>query len=184
MHLAFFSQTGSEIANIAEFRGVWPDYIVTNKKTIEGIDTRILDTALDRLIMIPNNPTEEDYLTIFKHISQEHGYKCTEFITLHGYLRIIPSRLCKLNIYNLHPGLISEHDGILKGKDPQIRAFFLKHKEAGCTLHKVAPEVDSGEIVDEQKVSIEDCENPEDVVQKLKLLALDMWLKFFNNEYN
>lgn len=165
--IAFFSQTGSEIANISEALGRYPDLIITNKDPEKCQD---VDQRIDRLYHISRKPSVEEYeeiLSVFEN----------PIITLHGYLRILPEEICKkYEIYNGHPGLITEYPE-LKGKDPQLRAFEGKYEQAGAVLHKVIPEVDEGEVIDEGRFSAEGL-SLDELFRILKGVSLDMWCKF------
>ena len=165
--IAFFSQTGSEIANISEALGRYPDLIITNKDPEKCQD---VDQRIDRLYRISRKPSVEEYeeiLSVFEN----------PIITLHGYLRILPEEICKkYEIYNGHPGLITEYPE-LKGKDPQLRAFEGKYEQAGAVLHKVIPEVDEGEVIDESKFSSKDL-TLDELFRILKEVSLNMWCKF------
>ena len=114
-HYAFYSQTGSEIAAIAEQTGQWPDKIVTNTRPSEK---RTISSLLNgrEIIYLSNKPTVEEYLEV---LGDE---QC--LITLHGWLRIIPPEIIEKypSIFNGHPGLISSYPQ-LKGKDPQEKAY-------------------------------------------------------------
>ena len=168
--IAFFSQTGGEIADIAESLQRWPDLIVTNERPskLRTIDGRILDNVEDRLVVLPNKPTVEDYETILQD---------NALITLHGWLRIMPRVICeKYAIYNGHPGLITEYPE-LKGKDPQIRAFEGKYPVAGAVLHKVIPEVDEGKIIAEERFNAFNL-SLGDLFRILRDRSLYMWINF------
>lgn len=168
--IAFFSQTGGEIADIAESLQRWPDLIVTNERPskLRTIDGRILDNVEDRLVVLPNKPTVEDYETILQD---------NALITLHGWLRIMPRVICeKYAIYNGHPGLITEYPE-LKGKDPQIRAFEGKYPVAGAVLHKVIPEVDEGKIIAEERFNAFNL-SLDDLFRILRDRSLYMWTNF------
>ena len=169
--IAFFSQTGSEIANIAESIGRWPDLIITNKdpNKCEDVDERI-----DRLYHLSAKPSVEEYENVLDAFENP-------IITLHGYLRILPKEICqKYIIYNGHPGLITEYPE-LKGKDPQIRAFEGikegKYDVAGAVLHKVIPEVDEGKILMEERFGAWNVELDE-LFRILKDRSLYMWINF------
>ena len=113
--VTFFSQTGSEIANIAESLGRWPDRIITNERPehLRTIDPRIEKQGY---FTFSNKPDVEEYADLLTYFPDA-------IITLHGWLRIMPPEICERHrIYNGHPGLITEYPE-LKGKDPQIRAF-------------------------------------------------------------
>jgi phosphoribosylglycinamide formyltransferase-1 len=172
-HLAFFSQTGSEIVEVSKLLGRWPDLIVTNKRPEH---LRKIHPALkDRhLVFVENKPTEEELLQILSY------YK-DPIVTLHGWLRIIPADICnRFEIYNGHPGLITEFSE-LKGKDPQQRAFDLGLEYSGCVIHKVTEGVDEGEILLERRVSIKGLEIGE-LFHILHSISISLWVEFLKNK--
>ncbi len=172
--ITFFSQTGSEITNISAFYKTVPKCIAHNKKHFERVNPWIkqqMGKQTTRFVQLPPKPTVDDYLAVLKE------YK-NPLITLHGYLRIIPKEICeKYEIYNLHPGLITKYPD-LKGKDPQDRAFQKQYETAGCVIHRVIPEVDSGEIMLEHEINIR-YKDLDRVYAELHALASAMWIKFF-----
>jgi folate-dependent phosphoribosylglycinamide formyltransferase PurN len=172
--VAFFSQSGTEIHNIIDRLGIRPAAIITNRQDDEGLNP-LLKQEKDRglnWIIIPRNPTLKDYKKALKGIDDP-------LITLHGFLRIIPKEICKKykNIYNLHPGLITEYPE-LKGKDPQKRAIEAGHKIAGAVIHKVTPIVDDGEIIKSHAINIFGVPE-EQIMRDLHCLASIMWYQFF-----
>ena len=174
--IAFFSQSGTEINNIIHQMGKIPAAIITNKQTDEGLNIELKqarDSGLLNWIVLPKNPELKDYKKALKPFKNP-------FITLHGYLRIIPKEICKkYKIFNLHPGLIT-HYPELKGKDPQIRAVQAGHKVAGAVIHKVIPAVDEGEIISSHAVNIAFL-SEEEVFDKLRALGSIMWYNFFQS---
>ena len=113
--IAFFSQTGGEIADISKSLGRWPDLIITNERPehLRTIDERVEKQGY---FTWANKPTEEDYIATLEKYPNA-------IVTLHGWLRIVPPYVCeRSNIYNGHPGLITKFPE-LKGKDPQVRAY-------------------------------------------------------------
>ena len=99
-------------------------------------------------------------------------------ISLHGYLRILPPEICKkYSIVNLHPGLITKYP-ILKGKDPQEKAYNLGLKTSGAVIHEVIAEVDSGKILDSIEISIEGL-TLDEVYENLHKCSSELWIKFF-----
>lgn len=177
--ITFFSQTGTEIYNLCKELGIYPDAIVTNRHNTEGINqdliklTTFREYKLNRTIwyMLPSKPTLESYSEILSHFKNP-------VITLHGYLRIIPKEICeKYEIYNLHPGLIDKFPS-LKGFNPQERAFKEGYDIAGCVIHKVVPEVDAGEILLSQGVSIKN-KSLSQVYKELHDVAFDLWKSLF-----
>ena len=172
--IAFFSQTGGEIADIASSLERWPDIIVTNERpdNLRTIDGRILDNVEDRLVVLPNKPTVDDYEVVLED---------NAIITLHGWLRIMPPNICnEYKIYNGHPGLITDFPE-LKGKDPQIRAFEGikqgKYKYAGAVLHRVVAGVDEGRVLLEERFNTFGVEL-DDLFRILRDRSLYMWCNF------
>jgi len=174
--VAFFSQTGSEIADIAESIGRWPDLIVTNSRPphLRTIDKRIEDRKHDIVITTVNKPTLKDYKALIPFDNA--------IVTLHGWLRIMPEEICeKYTIYNGHPGLITWYPE-LKGKDPQVRAYEGiqegKYEAAGVVLHKVISEVDEGKILAEEYFGVDKNLSLDDLFRILKDRSLYTWIQF------
>lgn len=169
MWITLFSQTGSEILNISKRLGKKPDLIITNRTDLKNINREFLFEMYDRMVFIPRKPTVNDYLKVIPE--GEH------VITLHGFLRIIPPEICdKYLIYNLHPGLITEYP-ILKGFNPQEKAYNLQLPYSGAVIHKVVSEVDSGQILSSVKVSIKDL-SLEEVYNSLHKASTELWVNF------
>lgn len=164
--VAFFSQTGSEIVEISKKLGRYPDKIITNRQTLKGV---VADLPTSLISFIPDKPTLQDYYDVLNDIDLE-----STLITLHGYLRIIPSELCIYDILNLHPGLITKYPE-LKGFNPQEKAFNLKIPTSGVVIHRVTSELDSGPIIASKELSIVD--KPLDrVYTELHDIAVGLWV--------
>jgi len=173
--IAFFSQTGSEIVNIANAIGYWPDAIITNERpsNIRKINSDLLEQNI--LATIVNKPLVEDYEEVI-------GFYKDPIITLHGWLRIMPPSICeKYSIFNGHPGLITEYPE-LKGKDPQIRAFEGKYPVMGCVLHKVDAGVDEGKILAEERFNAFNI-TEEEMWEVHKDRSLYMWIIFLKKAF-
>lgn len=136
---ALFSHTGSEIINISKHIKRAPDIIITNHKP----GGNKINKGIKNKIYSPDRPTITDYRNLLQD---------ADIVTLHGWMRIIPSKICKeYKIYNLHPGLITKYPE-LKGADPQKRVAqddSTRYDRVGCVIHKVIPEVDAGEVLAE-----------------------------------
>ena len=182
--IAMFSQSGSEIANLAEALGYWPDVIVTNNSDKSKWDERVLKrnkqgehTDLFKVVVVTS---EQAKTANFLH--KIEGSK-NALVTLHGWLRIIPAEICSIyKIVNGHPSLINQYPE-LKGKDPQLRWWADRDKYDkwyGSVVHDVVAEVDAGQIHavnKRQLTSYEemDC-NPFDLFRQT---SLNSWLKYF-----
>jgi folate-dependent phosphoribosylglycinamide formyltransferase PurN len=177
--VTFFSQTGTEINDLSNALGMYPDCIVTNKQGHVKTNAKLIEITKFRSqklneniwIQLPQKPAISDY---------ENALSCFKnpVVTLHGFLRIIPKEICeKYEMYNLHPGLIDRYPA-LKGFNPQERAFTEGYKLAGCVIHRVVPGVDEGEILMSQGTSIEGL-SLDGVYGVLRDTALDLWKSFF-----
>lgn len=175
---AFFSQTGSEILNIVNALNIVPEVIVTNRLRKDGtiknankINKELVERFGSKIQYIPVNPTVEDYKNILSNCGEG-------LISLHGYLRILPPEVCEeFSVVNLHPGLITKYP-ILKGKDPQEKAFNLGLKTSGAVIHEVTAEVDSGRILDSIETPIEGL-TLDEVYESLHKCSSELWIKFF-----
>ena len=183
--VAFFSQTGSEIVNICKAIDQWPDLIVTNKQDNKTTHVELIRRIRERdtkLITLPEWPKEIDYLKAADRLGfsilREEWMK-EVLITLHGYLRILPPDFTKSStIYNGHPGLITKHPE-LKGMDPQKKAWNESHIRVGCVIHKVIPELDSGEVVAEKMIH-NNFETFVDMLDALHVASSELWINFLN----
>jgi len=171
--IAFFSQTGAEIADISESLGRWPDLLITNKRPadLRTIDSRILDKGY---LTVKNKPSVTEYNIA---LSEFDSNEC--IITLHGWLRVMPPELCeKYKMFNGHPGLITDYPE-LKGKDPQVRTWEGiqegKYPTAGCVIHRVTAGVDEGEVLTFERFSTWDVKDLDDLFAVLKDRSLYLW---------
>ena len=167
--ITFFSQTGAEIADIAESLGRWPDRIITNDRPehLRTIDPRIQKQGY---FTFSNKPSEEEYIELLEQFPDA-------IVTLHGWLRVVPAYVCERSrIYNGHPGLITEYPE-LKGKDPQIRAYEGKYPIAGAVLHHVTAGVDEGKVIMEERFNAWNLEL-DDLFRILRDRSLYMWCHF------
>jgi folate-dependent phosphoribosylglycinamide formyltransferase PurN len=173
--VAFFSQTGGEIADIAEKLGRWPDVIVTNArpKSVRTLDPRLEDKGVK---VVTPRPTLHDY----RRVLQNPG-KQMLLVTLHGWLHIVPEQIVnEYEIFNGHPGLITKYPE-LKGKDPQQRAINGGYKICGSVIHKVIPAVDEGEILYSKQFFTKGL-NTDQIYSRFKEVSLDLWIEFFNEK--
>lgn len=178
--ICFFSQTGSEINSIRKALKRDPDLIVTNRGNLDGVNEELKELT-SIFYYLPYKPAVQDYVNMI-HNNRALFEDC--LITLHGYLRIIPDFLCnEYTVINSHPGDITVQDGILKGYNPQEKAFRLGLDASGSTIHRCTPELDGGEIFDVQKVSIKG-QSLDQVYATLHDNSVNQWIKFLSTELN
>lgn len=174
--VAFFSQTGSEIAEISEQINKWPDIICTNKsiEQINKINSELLNACFSRIIFLPSRPSQLEYETALSKVQLTN-----HIITLHGYLRVLPSAICEAyHIYNGHPGDIVAYPE-LKGFNPQEKAFNSNIKTTGSVIHRVTAGVDEGPVVMRKRCDI-DLHSLEKTYKILHNNSIKLWVEFFN----
>jgi len=183
--VAFFSQTGSEIVNISRAIDKWPDLVVTNKQDDKTTHVELVQRVRlenTKLITLPKWPKEIDYTRAADELNYSilnEDWKKDVFVTLHGYLRVLPPDFTRSsNIFNGHPGLITKHPE-LKGLDPQKKAWSENHIRIGCVIHKVIPELDSGEVVAEKMIH-NNFDTFIDMLDALHVASSELWINFLN----
>jgi|SRR5690606_5113377 len=170
--LACISQTGRELMEICLKNKILPRYVLTNNRF--KIDSTVFDFLIEHCIsIIPTtfNDIDYDHLESLKF----------DLITLHGFLKIIPSDFCNSQfIINGHPGLITRYPE-LKGKDPQIRGYEGQYPYIGSVIHKVIPEVDAGEVLYQVEVKRDFEWTLADFYMELRKASFQTWEMFFKD---
>ena len=90
-----------------------------------------------------------------------------KFLCLAGFMKILSSDFIKnfgYKIINIHPSLLPKYKGLKTHK----RVLESKEKYSGCTVHFVTSDLDSGKIILQKKVLIE--ENDTEKTLKKKIL--------------
>ena len=176
--VVLFSQTGSEILEVSRRLNRLPDVVIynTNFGKLPPINVELIEVLAKKnqaIEIVPPRPQLHNYLKLLQK---------GDLVTLHGWLRIVPPEICdNLEVYNGHPGLINVYP-VLKGKDPQQKAFDLGLQKSGCVIHKVSPVVDDGEILLSQEVGIEGLE-VDAIIKKLHDTSVDLWVKFLTEKF-
>ncbi len=96
-------------------------------------------------------------------ILEEHG---VNFIALAGFMRIVKDGLLnafKGRMINIHPSLLPSFPGLEGGK----QAFDYGVNFTGCTVHFVDAGVDTGAIINQKIIAIENDDTLESMIQKL-----------------
>lgn len=87
-----------------------------------------------------------------------------------------PAQLaCKLGKFNFHGGLLPYY----RGSCTINWALINEEKETGVTLHILDEGVDTGCIIDIQKINLVDDDTSETVYRKLESLVFDMFTQWF-----
>lgn len=108
-----------------------------------------------------------------------------EFIALAGYMRLVGSILLQAfpkKMVNIHPSLLPKY----KGLNAVQQALDNNDNELGVTIHYVDEGMDTGEIIAQEKITIENLDEPlESIMAKVHNIEHELYVetlaKLFNN---
>ena len=89
-----------------------------------------------------------------------------KFLCLAGFMKILSSNFIRSfshKIINIHPSLLPKFKGINTHK----RVLKSKERYSGCTVHFVTPELDSGRIILQKRVLIDNNETESSLKKKI-----------------
>ena len=93
------------------------------------------------------------------------------FIVLAGYLKLIPNELVEHfenRIINIHPALLPSFGGKgMYGLNVHRAVFNSSAKVSGATVHMVDKTYDTGKIIAQKCVDINDVKNPEEIANRV-----------------
>jgi phosphoribosylglycinamide formyltransferase-1 len=105
----------------------------------------------------------------------------TDLIVLAGFLKLMPEKIIhafKGRIINIHPALLPKFGGKgMYGMHVHRAVHGAKEKETGITIHHVNEEFDEGEIIFQEKFSIDEYDSPEKILEKIRKLELEFYPK-------
>lgn len=114
-----------------------------------------------------------------KEVSEVLEENNVELILLIGYMRFLSQWFVdkyRNKIMNVHPSLLPKYGG---GMDKNVHAEVLKNKEklTGATLHFVDEGADSGPIIMQKEVKIEENETVDSLKEKVQKVEQELLLK-------
>ena len=89
-----------------------------------------------------------------------------EILCLAGFMKRLSKNFIDLffnMILNIHPSLLPKY----KGLNTHKRVLKDKEKYSGCTVHFVTPELDSGKIISQKKILIDEYETENSLKRKI-----------------
>ncbi|MFY7810464.1 MAG: phosphoribosylglycinamide formyltransferase [Flavobacterium sp.] len=94
-----------------------------------------------------------------------------DLIVLAGFLLQIPQSFAQFfehKIINIHPALLPKYGGKgMYGNHVHQAVLQNKEQETGITIHYVNENYDEGDIIFQEKISIENCKSIEEITQKI-----------------
>lgn len=107
-----------------------------------------------------------------------------EFIALAGYMRLIGTVLLQAfpkKIVNIHPSLLPKY----KGLNAVQQALDNNDKDLGVTIHYVDEGMDTGEIIAQEKITIENLDEPlESIMAKVHNIEHELYVETLSRLFN
>lgn len=132
-----------------------PSALAVSRADLAGIPVRIIDYT--------TYPSREDYES---ELYQEMVLTRADLFVLAGYMRILGRRIVEGfpgQIINIHPALLPSFPGL----HAQEQALAYGVKVAGCTVHFVTQEMDSGPIITQRCVPVMAGDDPGQLSQRI-----------------
>ena len=168
--LILASGNGSNAENISKFL----------KKTDSGNQIKVLCNVKKAAVFEKMNNLNIPCTLIKNSINTRLIKECQDFqpdlIILAGYLKKIPIELTdffKKKIINIHPSLLPKYGGKgMYGDNVHNQVLLNQEKETGITIHYVNEKYDSGEIIFQKKISLQNDETLNTIKAKIKNLEM------------
>lgn len=153
----WFKSYGAEIVGVVSNR---PDAAGLAYAQSQGIATRVVD-----------HRGFSDRASFEAELSQTIDGLCSNFaprpwVLLAGFMRILEAAFVQRyapNMFNIHPSLLPA----FKGLHTHQRALDEGCRYAGATVHRVTPELDHGEILEQAVVPIVQADTAETLAQRV-----------------
>ena len=159
-------------------------FVLSDKKDCYALE-RAKDQGFKTIFIDPKRKTREEFdEECIKHLKENN----IELILLIGYMRLISKDLVneyKNMIMNIHPSLLPAFAG---GMDKNVHEEILDYgaKVSGCTLHFVDEGADTGPIISQAPVIIEEDETVDSLKEKVQAEEKKSFIKaiklFANNK--
>ena len=161
----FISGTGSNFKNLIRFSKI--------KKSPISINLVISNVGKAKGLKYANQYNIKKKIFTFKNIKDTENKilillkkEKIKLICLAGFMKIISKNFIRKfsgKIINIHPSLLPKY----KGLNTHYRAITNKDKFAGCTVHYVTEELDSGKIIMQKKIKVTTKDNSATLAKKV-----------------
>ena len=169
----FASGTGSNAQKIMEYFGAQGNHVAEVKLVVcNNPNAKVLSLAQQSRVATLLLEKEQFFRgTAYTRELKDAGI---DFIVLAGFLWKVPQRLIdeyRNNIVNIHPALLPKYGGKgMYGLRVHEAVINAGEKESGITIHRVDEHYDNGDIVFQERVSIDPEETPETLAAKIHVL--------------
>jgi len=165
--VVLISGSGSNLQSIidATQQGLPVDIraVISNKADAYGL-TRAAEAGISTAVLdnkaYPDRPS---YDAALQALIDSYS---PQLVVLAGFMRILTDdfvRHYEGRLMNIHPSLLPKYRGL----NTHARAIEAGDSEAGCTVHFVTPELDSGPIIIQAKVPVMADDTPETLAKRV-----------------
>lgn len=166
------SGNGSNLNAIIK-RGINVSFVVSNNPEAPGF----------KIAQKSNIPTYswKNLSSLEKHVSELIKIHEIKLLVLAGFMRLLSkefiSSLPQRSIINVHPSILPE----FKGLNAIQQALESGVKYTGVTIHYVDEGVDTGEIIQQESIKIEENDTIVSLKKRLQVLEHDLYPKVIQN---
>jgi len=137
--------------------------VLSNKKEARALNIAVQHGLPAEFVDPKAYPDRESYDLALATRLKEAG---VELVVLAGFMRILSPAFLEqfpLKVINIHPALLPAFPGV----EAQRQAIEYGVKIAGCTVHFVDAGVDTGPIIAQAAVPVEDNDTPETLAKRI-----------------
>ena len=145
--------------------------VLSNKAEAEGLEIAKKAGIATEIVDHTAYETREDFEDEIQERLQNYD---VDLIVLAGFMRILTASFVEEwpdQIINIHPSLLPDY----KGLNTHARAIEDGRKEAGCTVHFVTADLDSGPTIAQRRVPIESDDTPETLAARVLVQEHDIY---------
>lgn len=145
--------------------------VISNKKTAGGLEIAAHYRIPSYTLNVSEFESFEKYEQEIVRILKEHK---VDWVILAGYLRMVKKNLLQAfpnKILNIHPSLLPA----FKGLNAQEQALAAGVKVAGCTVHFVNEDLDSGKIVGQKALQVLEDDTVESLSSRILTLEHQLY---------
>jgi phosphoribosylglycinamide formyltransferase-1 len=144
----------------------WPVEIVLVISNVAGAQGLSRAEAAGIPATVINHKDFEDRETFDASMTEAIEAAGTELVCLAGFMRLLSTPFIdhwRDRLINIHPSLLPAY----KGLNVHQRVIDAGQKHAGCTVHFVRPEMDTGPIIRQAKVPVRPGDDPETLAARV-----------------
>ncbi|MGH1402700.1 MAG: phosphoribosylglycinamide formyltransferase [Alphaproteobacteria bacterium] len=137
--------------------------VLSNRPDAEGITLAKNENIATEIVDHRSFDSRETFENEICNQLDKHDF---DLIVLAGFMRVLTSSFVEKwpdQIINIHPSLLPDY----KGLHTHARAIADGKKEAGCTVHFVIPDLDSGPTILQKRVPIHHDDTPETLAERV-----------------